>query len=124
MSHLLLPPRTCCSFTFYATLWILFLPSSVTFMYKYPATSNPAAQPRHPFALVFLIPLRHLQKYSYFRISSHVIDEQRSTFIPLVLVPLRNLQKYSYFRIFSHEIEKHGSTIVYWPVAIPCLSRF
>ena len=62
-----LPPSTCFSFTFYATIWILFFPCSVTFMYPAAPTKKPNFL-LNPVSLSFSIPLRNLQKYSYFRI--------------------------------------------------------
>ena len=73
-----LPPSTCFSFTFYATIWMLFFPCSVTFMYP-AAPTKKLNFPLNPVSLSFLIPLRNLQKYSYFRILSHKIEKHGNT---------------------------------------------
>ena len=117
-----LPPSTCFSFTFYATIWILF------FLVLWLSCTQ-QHQPRSPISFSIQFRYRFWSLWEIFRsipTSEYYLTRSKNKAIRSFrwfLIPLRNLQKYSYFRILSHEIEQHGNTSVCWTGTISCLSR-
>ena len=117
-----LPPSTCFSFTFYATIWILF------FLVLWLSCTQ-QHQPRSPISFSIQFRYRFWSLWEIFRsipTSEYYLTRSKNKAIRSFrwfLIPLRNLQKYSYFRILSHEIKQHGNTSVCWTGTISCLSR-